>query len=61
MKSAFSRGEAQWRNRAPNNPTQTNLMRFRRGVKGGLPKLDLTLSNPLEKSRFNTDLENGHD
>lgn len=51
MKSMFSTIEARWRNIAPRNPTQTNLMRFRRNIGSGLKPLDLTLPDKLKLNK----------
>ena len=58
MKSMFSTIEARWRNIAPRNPTQTDLMRFRRNVGSGLKPLDLTLPDKFKPDkRFTLDVE----
>ena len=58
MKSMFSTIEARWRNVAPRNPTQTNLMRFRRNIGSGLKPLDLTLLVKFKPDkRFTLDVE----
>lgn len=57
MKSMFSTIEARWRNIAPRNPTQTNLMRFRRNIGSGLKPLDLTMPDKLKfDKKFSLDL-----